>query len=282
MPAGHRIGCRGPDVPLAEEEAVVCHGVPARQRVLRRGPVHADGLAGTDGDDDVEMSHRAGGARLDRLRPSTRHRYEKIRGTTTAWPIGVRREAADRSRSRRAGTCRKRTDDRTRREKPDETTEDTRLHARILDPRESARPVTTPEPVFPQTTAPQRERPPTRAASPTHIARQRPSWRWGESNPRPLLWSCAFYGRSQCSRFLGPGACRWHLLRRAQYQLESLCALMLNAEASSLADARVRVENSSRSDGLFSGEGELTPRGRSRPWPRQCSWNRHLFFRMDR
>jgi hypothetical protein len=22
-------------------------------------------------------------------------------------------------------------------------------------------------------------------------------WRWGESNPRPLLWSCAFYGRSQ-------------------------------------------------------------------------------------
>ena len=76
-------------------------------------------------------------------------------------------------------------------------------------------------------------------------------WRWGELNPRPLLWSCAFYGCSQLSRFLSPGTCRWHLLRRAQYQLESLCALMLNAEASLLADARIRVEDSSRSDGLF-------------------------------
>lgn len=76
-------------------------------------------------------------------------------------------------------------------------------------------------------------------------------WRWGESNPRPLLWSCAFYGCSQLSRFLSPGTCLWHLLRRAQYQLESLCALMLNAEASLLADARIRVEDNSRSDGLF-------------------------------
>ncbi len=57
---------------------------------------------------------------------------------------------------------------------------------------------------------------------------------------------------------------------------------MLNAEASLLADARIRVEDSSRSDGLLDSEGELTPRGRSRPWPRQCSCYWHLFFRMDR
>src|SRR6185312_4090686 len=25
-------------------------------------------------------------------------------------------------------------------------------------------------------------------------------WRWGELNPRPLLWSCAFYGCSQLKR----------------------------------------------------------------------------------
>lgn len=107
-------------------------------------------------------------------------------------------------------------------------------------------------------------------------------WRWGESNPRPLLWSCAFYGRSQCIRFLGPGICRWPLLRRAQYQWKSLCALMLNAEASPLADARIRVGNDSRTDGLSNGGGELTPRGRSRPWPRQCCCYWHLFFCMDR